>query len=211
MVWMHELTSAIVVGVMAFAATNIDDIVILMLFFGGMHPALQPRQIVLGQYLGFAALILASLPGFLGGLLIPKAWLGLLGLVPIAIGLRALWRSGPDEIQTVSEPVSPASGLLGAVANLLHANVYRVAAVTIANGGDNLGVYIPLFASLTLVELGVILATFCVMIGIWCFLADRLARQPPIARILQRYGQAVMPFVLIGIGVMILLESLHPD
>ena len=72
---MNWFWTVIVTGITTFIATNIDDIIILMLFFSQLNRQLTVQQIVLGQYLGFTALVLASLVGFLGGLIIPKIWI----------------------------------------------------------------------------------------------------------------------------------------
>ncbi len=207
---MSWFAAAILAGVTSFAATNIDDIVILMLFFAQVNATFRPRHIVVGQYLGFTALILASLPGFFGGLIVPKAWIGLLGLVPIAIGISHLVKRENDdnEVQAVSgefnrESNSPVSKL----ANLFNPQTLNVAAVTVANGGDNIGIYLPLFASSDLRSLVVILAVFSVMVGVWSYVAYRLTRHKVIANILTRYTKAVVPFILIGLGIFILIDS----
>lgn len=83
---MNELITAILTGIVAFATTNIDDIFILTLFFNQVNPNFRRRQIVVGQYLGFSLLLLASLPGFFGSFLIPPDWIRWLGLVPIIFG-----------------------------------------------------------------------------------------------------------------------------
>lgn len=208
---MGPIVQAIITGTTAFAATNIDDIVILMLFFTQVNATFRPRHIIIGQYLGFAVLILASLPGFFGGLLIPREWIGLLGFLPIAIGLKQWFSPRDDEdVQTVScdlvKSVKQRS-LLSMLATILTPQTYSVAAVTIANGGDNLGIYIPLFASSDAATLGVILLVFCGLIAVWCGVAYRLAQFPAIAQGLTRYGHAIVPAVLIGLGIFILVES----
>src|SRR4028118_1314154 len=93
---MNWIAAAIVAGITSFAATNIDDMVISMLFFAQVNDTFRPRHIFVGKYLGFAALVAASLPGFFGGLIVPKAGIGLLGLVPIAIGIRHLVKRGGE-------------------------------------------------------------------------------------------------------------------
>lgn len=207
---MNWIAAAIITGITSFAATNIDDMVISMLFFAQVNDTFRPRHIFIGKYLGFAALIAASLPGFFGGLIVPKAWIGLLGLVPIAIGISHLVNRENEEndVQAVSgefnrESNSPVSKL----ANLFNPQTLNVAAVTVANGGDNIGIYLPLFASSDLPSLVVILAVFSVMVGVWSYVAYRLTRQRAIAHILTRYTKAVVPFVLIGLGIFILIES----
>ena len=140
---MSWFAAAIIAGITSFAATNIDDIVILMLFFSQVNATFRPRHIVIGQYLGFTALIVASLPGFFGGLIVPKAIIGLLGLVPIAIGIKQLVNREDEEneVQTVSDEFN--SSLLSKLTNLFNPQIFNVAAVTIANGGDNIGIYLP--------------------------------------------------------------------
>jgi cadmium resistance transport/sequestration family protein len=208
---MGWIVQAVIAGTTAFIATNIDDIVILMLFFAQVNATFRPQHIVIGQYLGFAILILASLPGFFGGLFISREWIGLLGLLPIVIGLKQLISpDDDDDVQMVScEVVSSANqrSLISKLTALLTPQTYSVAAVTIANGGDNIGIYVPLFASSNLASLGVTLIVFLVLIAVWCGVAYQLARFPTIAHVLTRYGHAIVPFVLIGLGLFILFES----
>jgi cadmium resistance transport/sequestration family protein len=208
---MNELGSAFLAAITAFVATNIDDIIILLLFFTQVDAKFRRRHIVFGQYLGFTLLIIASLPGFFGGLVVPHEWIGLLGLLPIAIGLKQLVDRQEDttQVQTVTsdlEASSPSNSAVSFLSSVLNPQTYKVAAVTVANGGDNISIYIPLFAGNTLISLGVILGVFFVMVGVWCAIAYRLTRQPTIARVLSRYGHAVVPFVLIGLGLFIMYE-----
>ena len=209
---MTWLVTAIIAGITSFVATNIDDIVILMLFFAQVNSSFRPKHIVIGQYLGFTVLIIASLPGFFGGLIVPKAWIGLLGLLPIFIGINHLLNldNNDQEVQTVAaEFKSPKtnSGFLSKLRSFIHPQTFNVAAVTIANGGDNIGIYLPLFAGSDGASLAVILSIFFLMIGLWCYIAYLLSSHPAIAKVLTRYSQAIVPFVLIGLGIFILIES----
>ena len=201
MYWFFE---AIVAGITTFIATNVDDIIILTLFFSRIGENLRSRHIIIGQYVGFLALILASLPGFLGGLVLPKGLLGWLGLLPITIGLQQLLSSETNEqsLQSISitQPQSQ-------FARLFNPQIYQVAAVTIANGGDNIGIYLPLFANSSLAELGVILSVFFILIGVWCILGYQLSRHPLLSHTLNRYGHRIVPFVLITLGIFIIVES----
>jgi cadmium resistance transport/sequestration family protein len=208
---MSGLGTAFSAGITAFVATNIDDIIILLLFFAQVDVNFRRRHIVIGQYLGFTLLLLASLPGFFGGLVVPSEWIGLLGLLPIAIGLKQLVNRQEDtaQVQTVTSDFEPSSArkpLVSFLSSVLSPQTYKVAAVTVANGGDNISIYIPLFAGNNLVSLGVILGVFFLMVGVWCAIAYLLTRQPTIAQVLSRYGNAVVPFVLIGLGLFILYE-----
>ncbi len=208
---MNGLGAAFTAGLTAFVATNIDDIIILLLFFAQVDGKFRRRHIVFGQYLGFSLLVLASLPGFFGGLLVPHEWIGLLGLLPIAIGIKQLvnLRNELTQVQTVTSELETSSSSNSAVSflsSILNPQTYKVAAVTVANGGDNISIYIPLFAGNNFINLGVILSVFFVMVGVWCVIAYLLTRQPTIARVLSRYAKVVVPFVLISLGLFIMYE-----
>ncbi|BAY24758.1 cadmium resistance transporter [Calothrix sp. NIES-2100] len=208
---MTQFGAAFTEGIIAFAATNIDDILILLLFFTQIDTNFRRRHIIIGQYLGFLAIILASLPGFFGGLVVRREWIGLLGILPIAIGLKQLISGQQEstEVQTVSDnftQTSPSNFILSFIWTILHPQTYKVAAVTIANGGDNISIYIPLFAGHNLASLGVILMVFLVMVGVWCAIAYYLSLHPAIAAVLNRYGHHIVPFVLIGLGLLIMYE-----
>jgi cadmium resistance protein CadD (predicted permease) len=135
---MPEALTLVVVGVSLFVTTNIDDLVILVAFFAA--PAFRPRQVVIGQLLGMAALIAASAVGALAALVAPERYLGLLGVVPLGLGVAKLIASIRGRGQEEDDVVSAPGAATGALA---------VAGVTIANGADNLAVYVPVFATHT--------------------------------------------------------------
>jgi cadmium resistance protein CadD (predicted permease) len=82
-----------------------------------------------------------------------------------------------------------------------------VAAITIANGSDNIGIYVPLFANSSWVGLIAIVGVFLLLVGVWCYAADKLTQQPAIANLMSRYGNTAVPFILIGLGAFIVLDS----
>lgn len=187
MFWLSVLGRATV----AFAATNIDDVFVLTLFFAQKN--LRRWHVVAGQYLGLAGLIAISLVGYFARFFIPHSWIGLLGLAPIGIGIKKLidWKRGED-----GQKEKPSA-----------ASVLTVAAVTFANGGDNIGIYIPLFASSDLSSLLITLITFGVLIAVWCVVGYYLGIHPAVKRIVDRYGHILVPFVLIGLGIYIIASS----
>jgi len=206
-----QLATAIAEAIIAFTATNIDDIYILLLFFSQIDINFRRRHIIVGQYLGFILLVIASLPGFFGGLVVSREWIGLLGLLPIAIGIKQLVTREQEttEIQTITRDFTQSSSkgsIKSFLLSILSPQTYQVAAVTIANGGDNISIYIPLFAGKTPIGLLVILSVFFFMVGVWCVVAYLLTRLPTIAYVLSRVGKKVVPFVLIGLGLFIMYE-----
>ena len=202
---MNELVSAISTGAVAFSATNIDDIVILLLFFSQINTIFRPRNIVFGQYLGFTILIILSLPGFFGGLIIPQHWIGLLGLLPIAIGISSLVNRQEDSLEEIIAETTQSEA--STITSFFSPQTYSVAAVTIANGSDNISVYMPLFASSNLGSFLVIISLFFLLLGVWCYAAYKLTHQKTIADVLTRYGNNLVPFVLMGLGAFIVLKT----
>lgn len=199
---MSGLLTAIPTGLTAFAATNLDDIVILSVFCSQVNSIFRHRHIIAGQYIGFGALVMASLPSFFGSLLIPQPWIGLLGIVPIAMGISRWVKEDTDDGIEAEE-----QSMNSWFTSFISPQTYSVAAVTIANGSDNIAIYAPLFASCTWSSLLVILTVFFTLVGVWCYTAYRLARTSAIADALTRRGNQLIPFVLIGLGVMILVNS----
>lgn len=202
---MYQVSLNILQGITAFIATNLDDIVVLMVFFAQVN--IKSWQIVTGQYLGFGVLLLLSLPGYFGGMLVAPHWIGLLGLVPLAIGLKILVVNDNDLEDTVQAVESGAIYRLQKSMSFLPPQVLQVAVITVANGGDNLGIYVPLFASKNWAGLLTILATFLLLVGVWCYLAWRLVKQPLIGQVLSAYGDRLVPWVLMALGCYILFDS----
>ena len=187
---------------------------ILLLLFSQIDSNFRKRHIFIGQYLGFFAIIMLSLPGFFGGLFIQREWLGLLGIIPIAIGMKQLINQQIEttestEVQTVN-PDFPRllhpNPVFSFFLSILHPNTYQVAAITIANSGDNISVYIPLFAGQDFVSLGIIIAVFLAMVGVGCGIAYLLTSQVTIGYILSRYGRAMIPFILMALGLFIMYD-----
>lgn len=190
----------------AFMATNVDDIVLLTLLFSRLPHRGRALPLMAGQLLGFSLLVLISLLGVLGRQALPHGLLSLLGLLPIALGIRRWQQAGGIELapEPAMDHHQSAPGLTGAgpVAELL-----GMAGLTLANGSDNIGVYLPLFARADRADVTVTLITFAAALVLWMALAWGLTRTPTLAPLLQRYGGALVPAVLIGLGVLILLAS----
>jgi len=191
----------LVASLIAFVVTNLDDIFILILFFSDRK--LKHRNIITGQFLGISTLILLSFIGSFVGLIIDIKYVGLLGVIPIYIGIKSfitLWSPGRSEQEVSINFNSDNSGT--------HLRqTLSVASVTIANGGDNISIYIPLYAAFTNSGKVTMTVVFLLMTAAWCFIANRLSNYPIIKRSLERYGHIVTPFVFILLGIYIMYES----
>jgi len=188
-------------AIATFAVTNIDDLVILAVFFGQTHGHRgAATRVIAGQYLGFAAILVVSLcAALLGAALLPATALPYFGLLPILLGLRAAWAAwqsrgaGPSEAG--DEPAWSAPG------------IWQVAGVTFANGGDNVGVYVPMFAVATAGTVALYVTVFLVGVGVWCAAGRYFASHPVVANTFSRWGHLILPVVLISIGTTILIEG----
>ena len=199
---MADLLAVLGVAVVVFASTNVDDVFLLAAFFADPH--LRPRTVVAGQFLGIGALVTASAAAALAALAVPEGYPALLGAVPLALGLRKLWALRRDAASGEGEP--DAADLRAAeqqAERWTRSQVLAVAGVTVANGGDNLGVYIPLFAR----EPGLIplyAGAFAAMTALWCFAGYRLVQNRVAGTHIRRYGHVALPVVLIALGLWIL-------
>lgn len=195
----------IATAAIAFITTNIDDILLLMLFFGQVNSSFRKRHIVVGHYLGFGAIVLISLLGFAGTTILPPNLIRILGLIPIALGLYQLFRKHKDDDDDETPDVTQVQPNRGFIGSLLSAHTLSVAAVTLANGADNISVYVPLFANHRLADVLLINLVFGLLVAVWLYAGYRLVRYPAVARFLDRYGERLVPYVFILLGLYILL------
>jgi cadmium resistance protein CadD (predicted permease) len=181
----------LIAAFLAFVSSNIDDLLILVLFYG--NKSYRNREIIIGQFLGIIALTAIGMAGSLIGLFIPQKYIGLLGVFPLFIGLKDLLKviRGKKE-----EDIKMSSN---------KSNVMTVAGVCFANGGDNIGIYIPLFATINWSGKISIFMLFMLMTYIWCRIAWHITKYPLMQSTLKKYGHIVTPFVFILLGIYILL------
>ena len=195
---MVDIIGLIAIGVAAFVATNIDDIFVLMIFFSSL--AYSIRQIVLGQYIGIGLLIAISGIGSLIAFVVPTYVIGLMGIVPIAIGIKHLVE--------VRRKDNPSRQVVQDKMNKSYLSFLSVAAVTFSNGGDNIGVYIPLFSKYnTISEIFALTTVFIAMTAVWCIATYYFVNHPLIASRIRHTGNIILPFVLIGLGIYVLTDS----
>ena len=124
---------------------------------------------------------------------------GLLGLIPIYLGIRfAIVGEGEEEEEEIIERLEQSK------ANQLF---WTVTLLTIASGGDNLGIYIPYFASLDWSQTLVALLVFAIGIIIFCELSRVLSSMPLISETIEKYERIVVPLVFITLGLYIMYEN----
>ena len=189
----------IVTSIILYSGTAVDLLIILMLFFAKRKSRKDIINIYLGQFLGSVSLILLSLLfAFVLNYIPSKEILGLLGLIPIFLGLKVLLLGDSD-----GEAIAK-DGLRKDNKNL----IFLVAMITFAScGADNIGVFVPYFTTLNLANLIVTLLTFLVMIYLLVFSAQKLAQVTSVGETLEKYSRWFIAVVYLGLGIYILIEN----
>lgn len=191
----------IISAIGVYISTSIDYLIILIILFAQLSQNKQKWHIYAGQYLGTGLLVGASLVAAYVVNFVPEAWMvGLLGLIPIYLGIRfAIVGEGEEE-----EEEEIIERLEQSKDNQLF---WTVTLLTIASGGDNLGIYIPYFASLDLSQTLVALLVFAIGIIIFCELSRVLSSIPLISETIEKYERIIVPLVFIPLGLYIMYES----
>ena len=189
----------VVTSIILYSGTAVDLLIILMLFFAKRKSRKDIINIYLGQFLGSVSLIFLSLLfAFVLNYIPSKEILGLLGLIPIFLGLKVLLLGDSD-----GEAIAK-DGLRKDNKNL----IFLVAMITFAScGADNIGIFVPYFITLNLVDLIVALLTFLVMIYLLVFSAQKLAQVPSVGETLEKYSRWFIAVVYLGLGMYILIEN----
>ena len=194
------ILSSVLQAIGLFIATNIDDNIVLSLFFArGVGQRGTTARILVGQYLGFAGILGASVLVTLGaGAFLPPEVIPYFGLIPLGLGLWAAWQAWRNRGADDDDEAKVEGKKVG---------VWTVAGVTFANGGDNIGVYVPVFLSVgpaaVVAYCIVFLALVAALVGLGKFVATRR----PIAELLERWEHILFPIVLIGLGIFILVSG----
>lgn len=189
------MLETVAVGIVLFASTNIDDIFLTMAFFA--DPRLDRRAVVAGKFLGIGVIVAVSTAAAACAMAVPPEWVALLGLAPLGLGLHRLWSAwrAPPGAADEDDGVPAAAGSLVAQA-------CSVAGVTAANGGDNLGVYVPVFTE-QFQAIPAFALIFAVMTGLWCVAGNLLVNHRLVAATMRRLAGRLLPWVLIVLGVCI--------
>ncbi|XTA89987.1 CadD family cadmium resistance transporter [Streptococcus sanguinis] len=189
----------IVTSIILYSGTAVDLLIILMLFFAKRKSRKDIINIYLGQFLGSVSLIFLSLLfAFVLNYIPSKEILGLLGLIPIFLGVKVLLLGDSD-----GEAIAK-DGLRKDNKNL----IFLVAMITFAScGADNIGVFVPYFTTLNLANMIVTLLTFLVMIYLLVFSAQKLAQVPSVGETLEKYSRWFIAVVYLGLGMYILIEN----
>ena len=193
------MLQSILSALAVYVSTSIDYLFILLIIFSQSHTKKGLRQIYWGQYLGTGILVAVSLFAAYVLNFIPQDWIiGLLGLIPIFLGIRVALVGEEEEEEEVVEKLESRG---------TNRFFWTVALITIASGGDNLGIYIPYFASLSFSEIVTALIVFAISVAVLCYISYKLAKISFVSETLEKYERIIVPIVFIGLGIYILIEN----
>ncbi len=196
-----QFGSAVGTACASFAITNIDDLFVLVTFFAeaSSSHSLTPLKITIGQFLGFTVIIVVSMIGFGASLALPSEPIGFLGLLPILLGV---WKVAelflPDDDDDEEGGQSRIPGMK---------SVLKVATVTVMNGGDNIGTYVPLFSQAQGAEIAVYVVVYYILLGLWCLVAFLIMKQRHIMAVAEKYARYIVPLLYVGLGIYIIVKS----
>ncbi|MBV9845695.1 MAG: cadmium resistance transporter [Kutzneria sp.] len=188
MTWVTAATAA---GL--FTGTNLDDIVMLAALNAAARTEKSPRvlHIWAGQYLGVTVLVIVSLLAARGLAIMPEDWVWVLGAIPLLIGMYKLVAVIRVHGTGQSVPAAATTGLIG------------VAGLTIANGGDNIAAYTPVFRTLGAGDTAVTVIVFAVGVAVWCLVGSWLVSHRMVVRVVRSCGYWIVPMMFIVVGLSI--------
>lgn len=195
-----ELGATIGEACATFAVTNIDDLFVLVTFNAEASTSrtMTPLKIFLGQLLGFTVIVAISMIGFGISLVLPPEPIGFLGLLPIVLGIWKFCQLFYDQPEDDGAEISTAAAMKG---------IFKVALITIMNGGDNIGTYIPLFAQVERAAIAVYIVVYYILLCLWCLGAWLIMRQRHILKLVQKYVDYILPLLYTGLGIFIVVKS----
>jgi len=197
------IIGVILASLAAFLSTSIDDLFILTLHFATSNEKFDKKDIVYGHFIGITILIVVSLLPSLGFMTLPNHYIGLLGLIPIYRGIDLLFHFNKD-LPLLSD--LPDNRIVNFLRKYFNYNLLLVAMITLANGGDNIALYLPLFSSLKWFVL-LVIPLFFLYTHYWVKLGQKLVGLKQTTTLIKKYGHVVIPYSMILIGIYIIQKN----
>lgn len=255
------MIGTIITSIISFISTNIDNIFVMMLLYAQVNKKSKKKYIAIGQYIALAILVAISILGAFGLNSIPQKYIGLLGILPIALGvnewikykkekhisnttservnIQAIYLEDRNETIDIQEadiinktntinipkvktelkntptdltkkyinPHHILSKTKSIIADIINPEVLSVIVVAVANGADNIGVYIPVFTGYSTIQLIITIIIFILMMAIWCLLGSTITNFPKITSMIQKNKNIAVPIIFIGLGIYIFIKS----
>lgn len=197
------LINNLITATIAFLATDIDDLVIMFTFYmtaKTTNPKIKQNHPVLkifsGELIAYLVILLLSDVASYGLRLFPKAFTNGLGAVPLFMGIKILW----DLHEEHNHKRKSTAKNIGII------TLPSILSICLADGGDNLGVYIPLFSSLSMEDLLGINIYLLALMAIWCVVGFLLSKLNGLNKVFQKYGSLITGTILIILGFILIFK-----
>lgn len=194
---MSEILIIIAVTSAAYIGTNLDNLLLLVVMYSRFEK--HPVMVTAGYFSSMLIIGLITLAIGEAGEFIPLGYLGLLGVIPMMMGIIALWK-----LFHTTEPVE-AAAVAGNNASL-HVLVTLIS-TQLSNGSDSIITFSALLADSSDAADYMIAPTYLAMIAVFSGMAYYSVKHPRLSQFFVRYGRYVTPFILILVGFYILSNT----
>lgn len=173
---------------MLFIGVNLDFFVILLFLL----QKYSYKDNLIGYELGM--IIVFSISAFAGQIIqsfIPEWSIGLLGLIPIYMGFK-----GEDDDENNDDQHKSNKGVMAVLLMYL-----------VSCGADNIAVYVPVLATMTVTSILLTVLYFIVLTAISLTLAYFFGQIPIVKNIFERFGEPLSRIIYIFIGIFVMLDT----
>ena len=217
--------SVIAATIISFTSTNIDDIFILIMLYSQLNTKMKKNEILLGQYMGFIVLMAITLFGVMGAFYLPQKFIGFFGVIPIILGIKS-WighkngnRKTVSKLNKISKDQNNLQNtkfiknksklfkIKEIFSQFIDPEIIDIALITIINGFDNVGIYIPLYSHYSFKNIFISIFVIMLMVALWCFIGYKLVSYPTLKEKIDKYMPIVEPIVFIAIGIFIIIKN----
>jgi len=192
------ILKAILTGIFLFISTNIDEFILGFLLI--TKPGMTQRDWFIGKYISIIVILALSSLGIFLLLIIPIEWIGILGFIPLFIGIKTLFSRKSKENKITENQIYIKNSYFSS-------NILIVASLNIASGGDNIGLYIPFFANSSFWEIVLIIIIFLVLTYVWCIIPYKIINSPQVQEKIVNWGKKTFPWLMIVLGLYIFLDT----
>lgn len=166
-----------------------------------------------------------ALFGAIGAFYLPQKFIGFFGIIPIILGIKS-WlghKNGNKKMDSKLNKISEDQNNLQSrkfiknkdsllkikevLSKLIDPEIIDIAFITLINGFDNVGIYIPLYSHYSYTNIFTSILVIMLMIALWCFIGYKLVSYPTLKEKIDKYMPIVEPIVFIAIGLFIIIKN----
>ncbi len=192
------MIKTIFTALITYLATSIDEIPVLFMLYTKKDNQGRSKTITIAYFIGTFILVALSLFSAFGIGKIPEKWIiGFIGLVPLLMGLKLLIKGEQEDDEGDKTFAS---------ANKYKTLLVQIIAITLGLGADDLGVFIPLFVTLTGIQIILMLLVFAIGTALLCTISYQLTQIVELTEFIEKYERYIVGIVFAGLGIIIMTE-----